>query len=107
MEMAAASPTARALATANMACIAFFFLLCPGEYTANPNSMAAFILGGDIQLLLNDQILLWQDLPRSALLMANYVTYTFRMQKNGMRGKALGQGSSGHHLCCPICATIC
>ncbi len=72
---------------------------------ANPNSMAAFTLG-DIQLLHNDQILSWWDLPEPALLTANYVTYMFHTQKNGMHGKALGQGSSGHHLCWPMCATI-
>ena len=105
MDMAAMSLTAGALATADMACIAFFFLLRPGEYTANPNSTAAFTLA-DTQLLHNDQILPWQDLPEPALLTANYVTYTFRTQKNGVRGEALGQGASGHHLCCPVRATV-
>jgi len=105
MELAATSPTAGALATADMACIAFFFLLRPGEYTAKANSTASFNLG-DIQLLHNDQLLSWQDLPEQALLTANYVTYTFRTQKNGVRGEALGQGASGHQLCCPVRATI-
>jgi len=76
MDMAATSSTPGALATADMACIAFFFLLRPGEYTAKPHSTAPFTLG-DIQLLHNDQILSWQELPEPALLMANYVTYTF------------------------------
>jgi len=106
MDMAATSLTASVLTMADMACIAFFFLLHPGEYTTNPNSMAAFNLA-DTQLLHNDQVLPWQDLPKLALLMANYITYMFCMQKNGMHGEALGQGASSHHLCCPICATVC
>jgi len=105
MDMAATSTDPGALATADMACIAFFFLLRPGEYTAHNNSAAPFRLG-NIQLLRDNQILPWQTLPKHDLLTANYVTYTFRMQKNGVRGEALGQGASGHHLCCPVQASL-
>jgi len=105
MEMAATSTEPGALATADMACITFFFLLRPGEHTAKPNSTAPFNIA-DVQLLHNDKILSWSTLPEPALLIANYVTYTFRSQKNGIRGEALGQGASGHPLCCPIHATL-
>jgi len=83
MEMAATSPTTGALAIADMACIAFFFLLQPGKYTAKPNSTTPFNIA-DVQLLHNDQILSWSTLPEPALLIANYVTYTFRSQKNSV-----------------------
>jgi len=105
MDMATTLPDPGAQATADMACIAFFFLLRPGEYTARANSTVPFKLG-DIQLLHDDRILSWQTLSEPDLLTANYVTYTFRTQKNGVRGEALGQGASGHHLCCPVRSSI-
>ncbi len=103
--MATTSATAGAIATADMACIAFFFLLRPGEYTARTASTAPFLIS-DIQLLHNDRILQWQTDPLPTIMSANYVTYTFRTQKNGVRGEALGQGATGHPLCCPVRATI-
>jgi len=105
MEMANEAPTPGSLATADMACIAFFFLLRPGEYTAKTNSTAPFTIN-DIQLLRDDYILPWRTATEPELLTANYVTYTFRTQKNGVRGEALGQGASGHPLCCPVRATL-
>jgi len=105
MDMAATSSTPGALATADMACIAFFFLLRPGEYTASRNNDNSFTIN-DIQLLRDDLVLPWSTTPEPELLTANYVTYTFRTQKNGVRGEALGQGASGHPLCCPVKATI-
>jgi len=81
----------QALATADMACITFFFLLQPDEYTTKPNSTAPCNIA-DVQLLHNDKILSWSTLPEPALLITNYVTYTFCSQKNGIRGKVLSQG---------------
>jgi len=105
LEMAATSPTAGAQAIADMACIAFFFLLRPGEYTASHNNDNSFTIN-DIQLLRDDLVLPWSTTPEPKLLTTNYVTYTFHTQKNGVRGEALGQGASGHPLCCPVKATI-
>jgi len=56
MEMANEAPTPGSPATADMACIAFFFLLHPGEYTAKTNNTAPFTIN-DIQLLWDDYIL--------------------------------------------------
>jgi len=103
--MAATSPTAGTQAIADMACIAFFFLLHLGEYTASCNNDNSFTIN-DIQLLRDDLVLPWSTMPEPKLLTANYVTYTFRTQKNGVRGEALGQGASGHPRCCPVKATI-
>jgi len=80
MEMATTSLTGGALAIADMACIAFFFLLCPGKYTASSNSNNSFTIN-DIQLLHDDLVLPWNTTPEPELLTANYVTYTFQTQK--------------------------
>jgi len=105
LRMATTSPSAGATATTDMACIAFFFLLCLGKYTAKSASTAPFLIS-DIQLLHNDRVLNWQQDAKNTLQMANYVTYTFRTQKNGIRSEALGQGVTTHPLCCPVCTTL-
>jgi len=94
MDMAATSSSPGTHAIADMACIAFFFLLCPGEYTTQPNSTTSFMLT-DIQLLHDDCILDWQTSSEALLTTANYVTLTFCTHKNGICGEALGQGASG------------
>jgi len=81
LKMAAAAPTPGATATADMACIAFFFLLRPGEYTAKTASTSPFLIS-DVQLLCDDHLLHWQHDTEANLPTANYVTYTFCTQKN-------------------------
>jgi hypothetical protein len=102
---ASTSHTAGATAVADMACIAFFFLLRPGEYTYNQGSTTAFRCC-DVRLYQDDNQIPWHTATTADLDRANYTTYTFVTQKNGVRGEVVGQGRTGHPLCCPVWATI-
>lgn len=90
-------------ATADMAIIAFFFLLRPGEYTGgrSPNPFRL----QDVQIFIGSRRLPLTS-PVPDIQAATHVSLTFSSQKNGVRGEILHHGRSGHRLACPVQAII-
>ena len=90
-------------ALADMICLAFFFLLRPGEYTGTTSDTQPFCLQ-DVQFYLGgihlDKFLVSPD----ALLSATFVTLEFTTQKNSVRGEVIGLGRSGDPHFCPVTA---
>jgi hypothetical protein len=90
------------LACADMICIAFFFLLRPGEYTGTVTSTQPFQLR-DVRFFLGN-LALPATAPEPQLLSATFVTLEFTTQKSGVRGEVVGLGRSGDPLFCPVLA---
>jgi hypothetical protein len=92
-------------ATADMIILAFFFLLRPGEYTANSSDTAPFRLQ-DVQLFIGPTRL---DIPTATsqqLSQATFATLTFTTQKNGVCNEVIGHARSGDLYLCPVLALI-
>jgi hypothetical protein len=99
---AAADATTHTQAVANMICLAFFFLLRPGEYTGTPSETTLFTLQEDIQCWVGQQCYLATTIPLDELPRLTFVTLTFTTQKNGVRGEVIGLGRSGNPALCPV-----
>ena len=100
---AVTSPAVKAYA--DITCLAFFFLLRPGEYAGTTNAAAAFSLD-DIHLSLGRRQL---DLATASILeieSATSVGLYFTTQKNQRKGDKISHGKSFHPLCCPVKAAI-
>jgi hypothetical protein len=93
------------MAIADMIVIAFFFLLCPGEYTGTISDDTAFKLQ-DVGLYIQGRKLDLLAAPEAELRMATSASYTFTTQKNGNRNEKVVQGLSGDPWCCPVKATV-
>ena len=91
------------LACADMICLAFFFLLRPGEYTGTVTSTQPFQLR-DVRFFLGNLALPATTAPAPQLLSATFVTLEFTTQKSGVRGEVVGLGRSGDPLFCPVLA---
>jgi hypothetical protein len=91
------------LACADMICLAFFFLLRPGEYTGTVTSTQPFQLR-DVRFFLGNLALTTSTAPPAQLLSATFVTLEFTTQKSGVRGEVIGLGRSGDPLFCPVLA---
>ena len=98
------SPCEKVKAIADSSCIAFFFLMRPGEYTAGAQDATPFRLQ-DVQLFLGSRRLPTATATPTDLHAATFVSYTFTTQKNGVRGEVIGLGPSGDPLLCPVRAT--
>lgn len=90
---------------ADMACIAFFFLLRPGEYTGTTGDNAPFRLR-DVQLFIGLRRLSLMTAPLADLQAATHTSLTFTDQKNGVRGEVVNHSRSGSPLTCPVLAII-
>ena len=88
-------------AFADMVCIAFFFLLRPGEYTGTTNDDAAFRLD-DVSLFLGSRKLDLVTSPDRELEAATSTSLYFTTQKNQRKGDSIAHGKSLHPLCCPV-----
>lgn len=84
-----------------MICLAFFFLLRPGEYTATTSESTPFRLG-DVGLSSGGTYVNVFTAPDEDLDAADFVTLTFTTQKNGVRGEVIGLGPSGNANLCPV-----
>jgi hypothetical protein len=94
-----------AIAVADMICLAFFFLLRPGEYTGTKSTSTPFRLC-DVELrtgAIRHNVL---TTPIPTLLAATFVTLTFTTQKNGVRGEVMGLARSGSPTFCPVQCVI-
>jgi len=89
-------------ATVDMAVIAFFFLLRPGEYTgtAKEEQTTPFTFA-DVQLFLGSQRLILLTASPADVLAATAASLTFTTQKSGVRGEVVNHGRSGSTHCCP------
>jgi hypothetical protein len=92
-------------AIVDMICIAFFFLLRPGEYTGTTSDDTPFRLE-DVSAYVRDRKLHVLLCSEAELDAATLVSYTFTTQKNGTRDEKIVQGRSGNALCCPVRATV-
>jgi hypothetical protein len=92
-------------AIANIIVIAFFYLLCLGEYTGTTTDDAAFSLA-DIGLHVGDRRLNLFTAPAHDIFASTAASYTFTTQKNGTRNETITHGRSGDPYCCPVMATI-
>ena len=99
------STSAHAKSLANLVCIAFFFLLRPGEYTGTVTDDQAFSLD-DITLYVHSRRLSNQHSTDEELLSATNLTLTFTTQKNMNNGQTIAHARSGHPMCCPVLATV-
>jgi hypothetical protein len=100
---ATVTATAHIQATADMVCLAFFFLLRPGEYTGTPSDTTPFTLQ-DVQCWIGQQRFLATAIPLDDLPRVTFVALTFTTQKNGVRGEVIGLSRSGNPTLCPVTA---
>jgi nitroreductase len=105
MTAAHAAPTPGNLAIADMCCLAFFFLLRPGEYTIYPSDSTPFRLC-DIQLRIGNRRLDSLLATEAELRSANFASLTFTTQKNGVRGEVIGLSRSGSPHFCPVLSLV-
>ena len=101
--LSVASTTADPLiiATADMICIAFFFLLRPGEYTVSPAESTPFELK-DVQFFMGQRRLDINTALEAEILSATFASLTFDKQKNSVRGEVIGHAPSGHLSLCAV-----
>jgi hypothetical protein len=90
-------------ALADMICLAFFFLLRPGEYTGTVTITQPFACR-DVSFFLGDHRLDKATATADQLYSATFVTLEFTTQKNGVRGEVIGLGRSGDPSFCPVLA---
>jgi hypothetical protein len=94
------------MTTVDMICIAFLFLLRPGEFTGTTSDDTPFRLQ-DMGIYIRDRKLDLFQCSDSDLDAATSMSYTFTTHKNGTREETIVQGRSYTSLCCPIWATVC
>jgi hypothetical protein len=93
--------TAHTQAVADMICLAFFFLLRPGEYTGTPSDTTPFTLQ-DVQCWIGQQCYQAAHIPVDELPRVTFITLTLTTQKNGVRGEVIGLSRSGNPVLCPV-----
>jgi hypothetical protein len=86
-----------------MIILAFFFLLWPGEYSDNDKT--PFCLK-DVQLFIGPCSLNLQTSSTAKLAQTCFGSLTFTDQKNGVRGKVIGQALTGDSFICPVKALV-
>jgi hypothetical protein len=100
MMVAHATTDPALLAIADMICIAFFFLLRPGEYAHSPSDSAPFTLQS-VQLFRGGHRLDLSHATEAQIITSTFASLTFDNQKNGVRGEVIGLSPSGDRLLCP------
>jgi hypothetical protein len=93
-------------AITDMIIIAFFFLLCPGEYTGMVLDTCPFHLT-DVQFWIGSLHSNASTLPLSDLIHITFAMLMFTNQKNGVRSEVIRLGHSGDPLFCPVLALQC
>lgn len=96
--------TDTAHAVADIACIGFFFLMRPGEYTVTTENEP--FRQQDVKLFLGASPLSLATATHAHLHAATSVSYTFTTQKNAVKGEVITNGRTGDLLTCPVRATI-
>ena len=83
----------------NLAWLAAFYLLRPGEYCHARNNSPLRV--ENISLLVGSQPLDVLNCPLHLLAAATHSSITFDIQKNRQKGEVIGHGTSGHPFACP------
>ena len=96
------SPAQQALA--DVICIAFFFLLRPGEYLVGTED-TAFVLA-DVHMYIGSRKLDISTCSNRELESSSSMRLHFTTQKNQRNGDVIAHGRSRHHLCCPVRAAV-
>lgn len=94
----------RIQAIADMICIAFFFLLRPGEYTWSTGN-TPFRLK-DATLFIGTQKLSALHTSQEDFARVTSASLTFTTQKNGVKGEIISHALSGDPLVCPCRAIV-
>ena len=89
------------VATADMICVAFFFLLRPGEYAVSPAESTPFELK-DVQFFIGQRRLDSATASEAEILSATFASLTFDKQKNAVRGEVIGHAPSGDPNLCAV-----
>jgi hypothetical protein len=97
------NPTDHQRAVADLAVMAFFFLLRPGEYCkSGPDSESHPFRLRDVTFSIGSTSHNAATAAIDRIVEADYVALYFTTQKNGVRGEAIGHGASGHPTACPL-----
>ena len=103
MESVAKSGSPRDQAIADLAWIAFFFLLRPGEYYAGGTDTVTTPFNlRDIQFLVGNQPTQSTTSFAATCAAATFVSLLFTKQKNGIKGEPIGHGKTGHPRACAV-----
>lgn len=97
--LAAVAPTPQIAAAIDMAWLAFFFLLRPGEYCSSRDGAPLRLC--DVAFTRGATRLDTLTSPLHEIAQATHVTLTFDQQKNRHRGEVIAHGRSGHPFACP------
>lgn len=98
-------PSSAERATADMICVAFYFLLRPSVYAGTDPDHASFTLD-DVHLYIGVRKLDIATAPKRDLQLATSVRLHFTTQKNQRRGDIIAHGRAPHPYCCPVKATV-
>jgi hypothetical protein len=85
--------------------LAFFFLLCPGEFMLSGRNPHPFTLA-DVRLWNGTLPIDPLTASLADLLSSTFVALIFTEQKNAVRGEIVGHGRSGDPHACPVLATV-
>ena len=88
------------LCIADMICLGFFFMLCPGKHTKSDDN-TLFKLQ-DVKLCRDATPLPIATTPIHELNSATHMSLMFMTQKNSMKGKVITHGMTGHNIVCPV-----
>ena len=91
-------------AITDMICIAFFFLMRPGEYTKTSDN-TPFKLQ-DVKLYIGLMPLDWTTATDAQFASVTAVSITFTDQKNGVKGEVITHGRTEHPRTCPTRAVV-
>ena len=91
-------------AVADMICIAFYFLMRPGEHTMT-NTNTPFKLQ-DTRLFIGSRRVAWDTATQLEHNQVSAISLVFTTQKNGVKGEVITHGRSGDYLCCPVRALV-
>jgi hypothetical protein len=87
---------------ADMTCMAFFFLLRPGEYVMTKDNHPFRLQ--DVQLYINQRQIQPIHVTQEELHAVTAVSLCFPNQKNGNKGEIISHSRSGDNLVCPCLA---
>ena len=93
------------MSMADIICIAFFFLLCPGEYSGTTDNDADFSFN-DVYLYLGKRKLSLATATDTELRAVTSCALHFTTQKNLQKGDVIVQSDSLDPHCCPVKALV-
>jgi hypothetical protein len=101
LDLAHAHGHVESLAVAHMICIGFYFLMQPGKHTAPSGNSKPFPLV-DVEFMIGHHQYSGLTIPINLIHLVTFTLLIFTDQKNGVRGKKIGHGQSGHPRFCAV-----